>query len=232
MIMPFRINDKLAGIINVADKITPMNPDEPFSDMDFKILRIMAKRISTAIENVTLFKELNLQTVTDPITQIYNYRLFSESLDQEIRRLKRNKTDLCVSMIDMDHFKSYNDAFGHVAGDDLLRTFGEMLKSNLRDTDIVCRYAGDEFCVVFPNTNIQGAYLAAEKVRKVIEEYPFKQQITLSIGIAQYQEGMSKKDLILKADEALYKAKKNGRNQVVLAEDISAPDEGGSVKNA
>ncbi|HPB68514.1 MAG TPA: diguanylate cyclase, partial [Candidatus Omnitrophota bacterium] len=80
--------------------------------------------------------------------------------------------------------------------------------------------------------NIQGAYLAAEKVRKVIEEYPFKQQITLSIGIAQYQEGMSKKDLILKANEALYKAKKNGRNQVVLAEDISAPDEGGSVKNA
>ncbi len=223
MVMPFRVNDKLAGVINVADKSSAVNLEEPFSDMDFKILRIMAKRISTAMENVSLFKELNLQTVTDPITQIYNYRLFSESLDQEIRRLKRNKTDLCVSMIDMDHFKSYNDTFGHVAGDELLRTFGEMLKSNLRDTDIVCRYAGDEFCVVFPNTNIQGAYLAAEKVRKVVEEHPFQQQITLSIGIAQYRDGMSKKDLILKADEALYKAKKNGRNQVVLAEDDFAP---------
>ena len=223
MVVPFRVNDKLAGVINVADKCTSLNQDEPFSDIDFKILKIMVKRIATAMENVSLFKELNLQTVTDPITQIYNYRLFSESLDQEIRRLKRNKTDLCVSMIDMDHFKSYNDAFGHVAGDDLLRTFGELLKSNLRDTDIVCRYAGDEFCVVFPNTSIQGAQLAAEKVRKVVEEYPFQQQITLSIGIAQYQEGMNKKDLILKADEALYKAKNGGRNRVVLADDEADP---------
>ncbi len=233
MSVPFRVNDKISGVINVADKSSFLRQEEPFSEIDFKILRIMAKRLSSAVENVTLFKELNLQTVTDPITQIYNYRLFSESLDQELRRLKRNKTDLCVSMIDMDHFKSYNDAFGHVAGDELLRTFGEMLKSNLRDTDIVCRYAGDEFCVVFPNTDIKGAQQAAEKVRKVVEEYPFKKQITLSIGIAQYQEGLSKKDLILRADAALYKAKEGGRNQVVLAdsseenppEDEAAPSE-------
>lgn len=214
--IPFYVNDDQVGVINVAEKVDCNKKYGRFSETDFNILRIMAGRIATAMENVLVFKELNLQTVTDPITQIYNYRLFSESLDQEMKRVARDKSDLCVCMIDIDNFKTYNDTFGHLGGDELLRIFGKILKKNLRGTDIVCRYAGDEFCVVFPNTTLEGARLAAEKVRLLVANFPFQRQVTISIGVAQYQEGMEKRELIERADKALYRAKDAGRDQVAL----------------
>lgn len=216
MCLPFRLNNHSVGVICVTDKESSEVFSAPFTEIDFKILHIMVGRISIAIDNVSLFNELNLLTVTDPMTQISNYRLFSQILDQELRRQKREHRNLCLSMIDIDYFKNYNDTFGHLGGDNLLRKLGELLKAHLRDTDIVCRYAGDEFCVVFVDTDLEGARLACEKIRGVVGNYAFQARVTLSIGIAKYQKGMTKKEFIQQADKALYRAKEEGRNRVVL----------------
>ena len=118
-------------------------------------------------------------------------------------------------MIDIDNFKSYNDTYGHLEGDQLLESLGRILMSNLRVVDIVCRYAGDEFVVILPETDIVEATIVAEKVKKAIETALAKQKITISIGLAKYLiSHMSKYDFILKADTALFEAKKQGRNRI------------------
>ena len=119
-------------------------------------------------------------------------------------------------MIDIDDFKSYNDSFGHIEGDNLLKEIGRIFEENVRETDIVCRYAGDEFCAILPNTNVDGIKSVAEKVISTVAAFAFKCQVTISIGAAMYEDGMIKKDFLAKADKALYQAKHSGKNQVVI----------------
>jgi diguanylate cyclase (GGDEF)-like protein/PAS domain S-box-containing protein len=216
IIVPLIIDEKFLGLITVADKRTEVMRGESFDEIDLRILKAIAVKVAVAIDNVNLFTELNILTVTDPMTQIFNYRLLSESLDHEITRVKRVENQLCILLMDIDHFKSYNDAFGHLEGDELLKQFGQLLKKALRESDIVCRYAGDEFCVVLPDTDVNGARLAAEKIRRNMEQTAFKRTVTLSIGIAQYRTGMTKKELLRDADKALYQAKQDGRNRVTV----------------
>jgi|GEM_PF-2283580 len=215
--VPFRLANQLVGVLNVADKLPTVNKVDSFDEIDLKILNILTAKIVSDIDNIHLLNQLNLLTVTDPMTQIFNYRRFSEALEREIGRVKREPRPLAIAMIDIDHFKTYNDSFGHLSGDELLRTLGEVLKKALRETDIICRYAGDEFCVVFPETAAEGATNAVEKIRQMMKTCPFKREVTLSIGIAQYQKDMTMKDFIQKADKALYEAKQSGRNRVVTA---------------
>ena len=215
VIVPFRLENQLVGVINVADKNSSALQSIPFSERDLKVLNILTAKIAVALDNIRLLADLNLLTVTDPMTQIFNYRRFLESLEREMSRGKREAKFLSIAMMDIDHFKTVNDTLGHLEGDSLLRTFGEILKKQLRETDIICRYAGDEFCIVFPETTADGAKNAAEKIRKVVERYPFKLPVTLSVGIAQFKTGMTVKDFIQQADQALYQAKKEGRNRVI-----------------
>ncbi|MGE0268444.1 MAG: diguanylate cyclase [Candidatus Omnitrophota bacterium] len=215
MAAPLIYNENLVGVICVTDKKDEILYGEPFNNIDLKILITIASKVVIALENVKMYNDLNLLSHTDPITQIYNYRLFSQSLDREISRFKREKNDLAIFMMDLDSFKSYNDTYGHIEGDELLKNLGKILKENLRESDIVCRYAGDEFCVVLPNTNIEGAQKAAEKVVKGVREFPhFKRVVTISIGIAPYIDGLDKKEFIKHADAALYDAKHSGKNTV------------------
>ena len=114
----------------------------------------------------------------------------------------------------MDDFKEYNDAYGQAEGNVLLKKVAEILTKNLREVDIICRYAGDEFVVILPDTDIDKVRTIGEKVRKVVEEAEFKQPMTVSIGVAKGFKNMNRHDLILKADAALHKAKKEGKNRV------------------
>jgi diguanylate cyclase (GGDEF)-like protein len=191
--------------------------DIAYNQTDFKILNIITGKISNTMEKIQLHNELNIKSQIDPITKIYNYRLLSESLDREIERYKREKREFFVYMMDIDDFKSYNDVFGHLEGDELLTNFGKILNEQVRKTDIVCRYAGDEFCIILSNTTLEGAITPAEKIIKAVEAFEFKRVVTVSIGIAGYKEGMTKKDIIGKADKALYEAKHKGKNQVVVS---------------
>ena len=217
MIAPLEYHNELVGVLNVGEKQSEFKHGQPFNEIDLKILTHIAVKIASAIQNIKMLDELNVLTNTDPVTNIYNYRLLSESLDREMRSYKRHKNDLYIFMMDLDDFKSYNDTFGHTAGDELLRDLGMILKSNLRETDIVCRYAGDEFCVVLPNTDLSGVMNVTNKVIKSVAEFPFKRKVTISIGVTKYMEAMTKKDFIAEADQALYKAKKSGKNQAFIS---------------
>jgi diguanylate cyclase (GGDEF)-like protein/PAS domain S-box-containing protein len=214
MIAPIRLEDKLIGVINVADRRSKSNREVPFNEISLKILCAIAREVAVAIENVKLYKELSYLTITDPLTRIYNYRQFSKSLNYEIKRINRVGGRLCLIMMDIDDFKSYNDTFGHLEGDALLKGLGQILKTGLRETDIVCRYAGDEFAIILPDVDTDGAKKAAEKIKRAVEKHAFKRKVTLSIGIANYSTKLTQYEFILKADRALYQAKYKGKNNI------------------
>lgn len=211
--VPIKLDGDLMGVISVADKKTR---EGVFSKLDLKILCMITRQVAVAIETAKLYKELSYLSITDPLTNMFNYRHFAKTLDQEIKRLKRYPGDLCLLMIDVDDFKSYNDSFGHLAGDFLLKEVARILNENLRSVDIACRYAGDEFVIILPQTKIPQAEVVAEKIKQKVEEFPFKRKITLSIGVATYSNNLDRFELMLKADTALYDAKKHGKNRVCI----------------
>jgi diguanylate cyclase (GGDEF)-like protein/PAS domain S-box-containing protein len=214
MMVPIRRDGKTIGVINVADKRSHLDGSGSFNEIDLKILCDIAREVAVALENVRFYKELQFLTTTDPITNIHNYRHFSASLDYEIKRLKRFSGELSLLMIDIDDFKSYNDQFGHPAGDSLLKEIGRIIQSNLREVDILCRYAGDEFVIVLPETKKDGSMILAERIRKAVEEAKFKKAVTVSVGAAQHKPLMTGHELTVKADRALYRAKKEGKNKI------------------
>ena len=210
---PIKVHNKVIGVVNIADKKSV--EDWVFSEIDLNILCTIVHLASVAIENADFVRQLTHLSMTDSLTGMYNHRFFIKNLDREINRSKRYTTSLCLFMIDIDNFKSYNDTYGHLEGDQLLKSLGHVLTSNLRVVDIVCRYAGDEFVAILPETNISEAMIVAGKIKKAIESMLSKQEITISIGLAKYLiPNMSKYDFILKADTALFEAKKRGKNTI------------------
>ena len=210
--VPIKLDHKLIGVVNVTDKFDKKNPT--YTDLDLKILLAIVRQAAVAIENAQLSKELKYLTITDPLTHLYNYRHLMECLAYEIKRFNRFGRPLCLMIIDVDEFKEYNDAFGQAEGNVLLKNIGRLLIESLREVDIICRYAGDEFVVIMADTDVEKVKTIAEKVRKAVEEAKFKKPMTVSIGIAQGFKDMTRHDIILKADAALHKAKKDGRNKV------------------
>ena len=175
---------------------------------------MIVRQIGIAIENAKLYRELKFLSLTDPLTGIYNYRYFTQSLDYEIVRAKRYGRSLSFLMIDIDQFKSYNDTLGRQEGDKLLKSVAKTIKHNIWETDMVCRYAGDEFAVILPETDAAQARMTAGKITKNISTLPARRMITVSIGIAQWDPHTNRYELIRRADSHLYKAKQQGKNQV------------------
>lgn len=203
--VPICLNRQLIGVINVTDKISDK---KIFTEMDLKILCMIVRQTAIAIENARLYRELTYLAVTDPLTNLNNYRYFTKALDQEIHRAQRYGSPLCLLMMDLNHFKEYNDTFGHLEGDELLKRVAHVLHANIRNIDIACRYAGDEFVIILPETRFEQAGTITKKLRKKIEEIPSKHKVTISIGIAAYHKDMSRHDFILRADTKLYEAKR------------------------
>ena len=179
---------------------------------------MIVRQAAIAIENAKIYRQLNYLTVTDPLTNMYNFRYFVQKLDYEIERLKRYAGSLCLLIVDIDNFKFYNDEFGHLEGDHLLREIGEVFHKNLRKIDVACRYAGDEFVVILPETKVPEAKIVAQKIKDTFQNLKLKKQVTLSIGGAQYYKEMDRNDLVRKADAALYQAKRKGKNEVCIYE--------------
>lgn len=181
--------------------------------------------IRLALANLQLRQELQSQATRDPLTGLYNRRYLHDTLSRELQLAMRNKNTLCVAMIDLDHFKYFNDSYGHNAGDKVLKSLSEHLNLYFRGTDIVCRYGGEEFIVVMINNQINDAFLRLDQFRNQIRKehigvngnsYPFP---TISVGIAEApRNGINEDDIIKAADKALYAAKNHGRNCVELYE--------------
>ena len=167
-------------------------------------------------------KKIAEMTTRDELTGLYNHRHFMGSLGRELARAKRYGTDLVLCMADLDHFKSINDTYGHPAGDMVLTEIGKMLKGCIRQTDLACRYGGEEFAVILPNTDAEKARAVSERFRKRVAKHDFKHKssnfgITVSIGVALYNNEVDKSpmEFVEMADRALYQAKEAGRNRVV-----------------
>ena len=211
---PIKSGGKVMGFVNVADKNS--REGNVFSELDLKILCMIVRQVAVAMENAKLYRHLNYLTTIDPLTQMYNLRYFTKTLDHEIVRLKRNPgRPLCLFMMDVDDFKSYNDTFGHLAGDTLLQMISRVFQQNIREVDIVCRYAGDEFVVILPETNAAQAGIVAERIKRAVQGLSMKRKVTVSIGITQCKtHGTNRYELIQRADIALSLAKKEGKNLV------------------
>ncbi len=174
---------------------------------------------------VNLYKIKAEQAIRDEMTQMYNYRYFIQELHRETNRSKRFKTCYSLMMVDIDHFKKYNDANGHPEGDKALKLISSLMDQNTRTTDTVCRYGGEEFTIILPGLKKSEALMIAEKLRSLVENQRFPGEgaepcckLTISIGVASYPEDSTRPEVLLKlADTAMYKAKTQGRNQVVAS---------------
>ena len=195
MVSPIKLEEDVIGVIMVAEKHHDAKGIGFFDTVDLKILKAIATEMAVAIENVSFYKELHYLTVTDPLTHTHNYRHFVNSLEYEFKRLSRFQGDLCLLMMDIDGFKDFNDEFGHLEGDVLLKEISVLIHLNLREVDILCRYGGDEFVVILPGVDKQGALIVAEKIRESIENAKFLKPVTLSIGLSQYKARMTRYDL-------------------------------------
>jgi len=180
--------------------------------------------------------ELQELSIRDSLTGLYNRKHLTETLINEIARSKRHKNTFGVLMIDIDHFKKYNDEYGHLAGDEVLRKMADIFKGSIRECDYTARYGGEEFLIMMPETDSDSTLKAAERIRGVIEKEQFNLKdetlrLTISIGVALYpQNGSDPDSLIDAADTSLYQAKKAGRNRVVLAEKASGKEKGKAAK--
>ena len=167
------------------------------------------------------FEQQYKLATTDGLTELYNHRYFQEQMVMLVENSKRYGTEFSLIILDIDFFKKFNDTFGHQAGDAVLRQVAKLLKRNVRATDIVCRYGGEEMSIILPNTGKEEAFTTAQKIceriatNKVKLNHDKESQVTISLGVATYpHDGETPSEMIASADKRLYSAKENGRNQV------------------
>ncbi|MCT7980024.1 diguanylate cyclase [Laspinema olomoucense] len=194
------------------------------SDGKQQLARTVSEQIALALANIKLRETLHTQSIRDSLTGLFNRRYLEETLERELQRAHRQDQSLGIIMIDIDHFKHFNDTFGHDAGDAVLRQVGELLRKNIRGSDIACRYGGEEFTLILPDATLSETYRRAEQIREAIKNLVLEHRgelvgiITASLGIACYPTaGVNGDDLIRAADMALYRAKALGRDRVVTA---------------
>lgn len=187
---------------------------------DAVIAQTFADEAAIVIENARLYETAQKMAISDGLTNIFNRRHFYEVAKMEFERSQRYKTPLSVIMIDIDHFKYINDTYGHSAGDQVLIQFVERMKAELRNTDILSRYGGEEFAILLPETDMEEALQVAERLRNVVAKEPFNLQtakpyITISLGVALNEQDVTMLDLLIdRSDKALYESKQFGRNRV------------------
>jgi diguanylate cyclase (GGDEF)-like protein len=182
---------------------------------------------SVALENLRLAENVERLAVTDDLTQVYNYRFLKTALRREIKRAGRFRQNLSLVMIDVDNLKSYNDRHGHMRGSHLLKEIAALLAAEVRSFDLVAKYGGDEFTLILPQTEREGAMIVGERVRVAVEGHTFPlaapRSITVSLGVAVFpNDAADASGLIQASDRALYQAKQQGRNRVETIEDNAA----------
>lgn len=185
----------------------------------------VAEHIGLALSNLMLRSDLRQLSIRDPLTSLFNRRYMEETLELEISRAERKEHSIGVIMLDIDHFKTFNDRFGHAAGDELLQSLGQLLRDNLRAGDVACRYGGEEFVLILPEATEDAATRRAEDLRARAHEMQVRHldtvlgPVSISLGVGLYPDHGRTRDLLLgSADAALYKAKAAGRNRVVIAQ--------------
>jgi diguanylate cyclase (GGDEF)-like protein/PAS domain S-box-containing protein len=235
--LPILAQGETLGILHL--QATDEAPQLNAAELSFKAT--FAAQVGLSIANIKLREALRTQSVRDALTGLYNRRYLEEILDREVRRAARAAQSLGVLMIDLDHFKSFNDTYGHDAGDAVLREIGVSLTKGIRAEDFVCRFGGEEFVVILPTADLEASRARAERLRSKVKELTILHQgrsmgmLTISVGVAVFPEhGVSPKEVMAAADAALYEAKRGGRDQVVTAlpkavDELAIPSAGKSA---
>lgn len=229
--LPLMVKTTTIGTLHLTAPFDPTG-SETGEDVDRRGLfwGTLAESLAMEISNIRLREGLENQALKDHLTGLYNRRYLDDVLDKELHRVDRSGQNLSVFMIDIDHFKRYNDTYGHDGGDAVLKTIGDLLNHWVREEDVVARTGGEEFVMVLPGANSDAALRRANDLRKTIEELDIIHEgqklgrVTVSIGIAVYQDHALDKDgLMQAADKAMYVSKREGRNRVTLAHPPALP---------
>jgi diguanylate cyclase (GGDEF)-like protein/PAS domain S-box-containing protein len=214
----------LRQLINIESAESSGTPESWFTPQKAKRIKIIAESLALAIANLMLRTTLRQQSIRDPLTGLYNRRYLEESLERELLRASRSNKNVGLMMIDVDHFKQFNDTHGHPAADVVLSAVAHLFSATVRGEDLVCRYGGEEFVIMLPeadlDTTCQRAEAIREKVAQLNVQYQGQvlQQISVSIGTGIFPEhGQTPEAIIHSVDQALYRAKNNGRNRVEVA---------------
>jgi diguanylate cyclase (GGDEF)-like protein/PAS domain S-box-containing protein len=215
MAIPLMLNQKFSGCLVLQSQ----QPGQYGYD-EQALAETFAVQFAIAIQNAYLFQQVREQTLTDPLTGVYNRRYFFDMANREIEQARLLQRELTVLMFDLDHFKQVNDVYGHLAGDQVLARIAQVARQQARGTDVICRYGGEEFAVLLPETDLQTGVQVAERLRQDIAQVRLTTRkgevtVTISIGAATLTEQTATiEDLIHQADNALYVAKQSGRNCV------------------
>jgi diguanylate cyclase (GGDEF)-like protein len=216
--LPLTVQGETLAVLHLA--AATGSADDP---VDRRRLGVtVGEAIKICLAGLKLRRKLQEQATRDLLTGLFNRRYLEETLPRELHRTLRRRASLCVAMVDLDTFKRFNDDFGHDAGDAALRATGRVLTANLRQGDIACRYGGEEFVLVLPDSSLRDTGLRLEQIRLRFEELDLRHEgqqlakITFSAGVVSAPEhGSNAEELLRAADEALYAAKRAGRNRVV-----------------
>lgn len=218
--VPFVSNKKV-------NKVLCFHSPRDLRENEKEFLRLISNETATAVERAKIYQHTLDISIKDELTKVFNRRYFNDRVFRELHRAKRYKRELSLIMIDIDHFKNFNDTYGHHIGDEVLRWVAKNIGESIRDSDILARYGGEEFVIILTETDKQGAAFVGEKVRKNLEErsvnltemfksnIPITRNITISLGVSHFPgDGNTVEELIDRADQNLYKAKAGGRNRV------------------
>ncbi|OGS17441.1 MAG: hypothetical protein A2219_07775 [Elusimicrobia bacterium RIFOXYA2_FULL_50_26] len=220
--IPLEVNNSFWGILEGMSQ-----QPNVFDEGDLRLLSIIGGIASLALNNCVLYKHTQELAITDGLTGLYVQGYFKDRLQEEMLRSQRHRLPLTVAILDIDHFKDFNDTYGHIAGDAILRQLADLLRHRLRETDFVCRYGGEEFGIIMLQTDMREAYNVCDGIRLNVEAErfylpvesfkPVQVRVTVSIGLAKLSGGITRENELIKiADEALYRAKTGGRNRVEL----------------
>ncbi len=220
VIVPLRTDKGSIGIL-----LLPKNGvGESYGLQDIQYITRIMRFASIAIENASLFR----QATTDRMTGLFSHHFFEKNLDEELERARRYKATFSLVMFDIDHFKKFNDTYGHLQGDRIIREIARLLCKSIRQVDFPARYGGEEFAVILPAVDLKGALVVAERLRKRVEAFGFPSSdggsplhVTISVGVTEFdpESAYAPSEIIREADRALYQSKENGRNRVT----VSAP---------
>jgi diguanylate cyclase (GGDEF)-like protein len=200
-------------------------PDDGFTGETTELAEWLASQAAVALENARLHDVVQRQAITDDLTGLVNRRRFIDALQGEVERARQFGSPLTVVVADLDDFKAVNDDFGHPAGDDVLRSFARLVRSHVRDVDVPSRIGGEEFAILLPGTDSEGAVTVAERMRRSLSVVPVlladerTVSVTSSFGIAELAPEQSGDDLMRAADAALYRAKALGKNRVATEDE-------------
>ncbi len=221
--VPLKARGKVIGVFEIINKNGKNNPS--FSEKDLETVSLFLEPAAIALENAMLFQKTKELTLIDDLTHLYNTRYLYQSLKIEISRAKRYNYPLAVVFLDLDGFKAVNDTYGHLIGSSTLKIIAKILKNGIRNVDIASRYGGDEFTLILPNTDGEGAKIVSDRLRKNIENYPYEKELgvkfklSASFGIAVFPDNGDKEEILIqKADKAMYKVKETTKNAVSLSD--------------